>query len=73
MTNRRNMPKEINRRKLRLVTGPDEYGSTYVYFRAKGTKSARMFKHSGEVNLDYDEKGRLIGIELLSVPWEIKT
>ena len=62
--------KAIIRRVKRLVTGPDEYGSTYVYFGAQGTKSKRMVKHKGEVNLDYDKRGRLTGIELLDVPWK---
>lgn len=65
------MPRrKIIRRKMRFVTGPDEFGSTYVYFRPTASKSVRMLKHRGEVNLDYDSKGRLIGIELLDVPWE---
>ena len=63
--------KPIHRRSFRLVTGPDQYGSTYVYFNARGAKSHRMVKHLGAVNLDFDKRGRLIGIELLAVPWHI--
>jgi len=63
--------KPINRRAKRLVTGPDEYGSTYVYFKARGTKCARTLKHHGLVNLDFDSNGRLVGIELLAVPFSL--
>jgi hypothetical protein len=63
--------RQINRRAKRVVTGPDEYGSTYVYFRDPGTRSHRTLKHHGLVNLDYDKRGKLIGIELLAVPWEL--
>jgi hypothetical protein len=63
--------KVVRRRAKRLVTGPDDYGSTYVYFAPQGRKSARTFKHHGMVNLDFDKNGRLIGIELLAVPWQL--
>ena len=63
--------KPIRRVRFRLVTGPDDFGSTYVYFNARGAKSARTLKHHGLVNLDFDKRGRLIGIELLAVPWKL--
>lgn len=75
-TVKRRKPNALIRRPIvrsgfRLVTGPDEFGSTYVYFQARGAKSKRMVKHLGAVNLDYDSRGRLIGIELLAVPWRL--
>ena len=57
--------------RLRLITGPDEFGSTYIYFQARDTKSEQMVKHLGAVNLDYDKRGRLIGVEMLGVPWRL--
>ena len=65
------MRKRIRRRVKRLVTGPDEYGSTYVYFRTQSSRVPRMLKHHGSVNLDYNERGQLVGIELLAVPWRL--
>lgn len=65
------MRKPVRRRERRLVTGPDEYGSTYVYFRGRNRTVQRTLKHLGLVNLDYDKTGRLVGVELLAVPWQL--
>lgn len=59
------------RRVSRIVTGPDESGSVYVYFRPSAKRVAQTLKHHGMVNLDYDSLGRLVGIELLAVPKEL--
>ena len=61
--------REINRRQMRFVTGPDEWGSVYVYFRPRGTKADKTIKISDSAHADYDVRGRLIGIEILDVPW----
>jgi YD repeat-containing protein len=55
---------------MRLVTGPDEFGSVYVYFGPKRKGSVALtVTAAGEVNLDYDKAGKLIGIELLDIPY----
>ena len=60
----------VRRVAMRRVTGPDEYGSTYVYFRRNAGK-LRTLKHLGLVNLDFNQRGELVGIELLAVPWRL--
>jgi hypothetical protein len=65
--------KAINRRARRLVTGPDEWGSVYVYYGAPKAKSVhKTVDLDCEIKADYDKRGRLIGIELLGVPWKLK-
>ena len=66
--------KRIHRRRQRLVTGPDEMGSVYVYYGAPKSKSvSSTCDIECEVKADYDSKGRLIGIELLGIPWTLPT
>ena len=57
-----------------VVTGPDAHGSMYIYIRQRlvGGKRVRSIKHPGTVVLDYDAKGRLFGIEILSVMPAVK-
>jgi hypothetical protein len=51
------------------VTGPDEYGSVYVYFQpnARGAVGRTHGKAPVTVNVDYDHEGNLYGIELIGV------
>jgi len=52
------------------VTGPDEYGSVYIYFQphAAGAVGRTIRSKTITVNVDYDKLGILYGIELLDVP-----
>lgn len=57
------------------MTGPDEFGSVYVYVRSaqEDLVTGNTIQHKGMVNLDYNDKGDLIGIELLDVQAKYKT
>lgn len=56
---------------MQQVTGPDEYGSMYIYLQPDrkgeiGAVAKTVTTHS-DLLVDYDSDGNLYGIELLNV------